>query len=81
MRWNVSAGSGTSVTLTTDDVAVRNMSELIDTVTFTSSLMTATSPSAIVLSVAVSAGIGIVFGFYPAWRASRPNPIDALRYE
>ena len=42
---------------------------------------TATSPSAIAMSVAVSAGIGIVFGFYPAWRASKLNPIDALRYE
>ena len=41
------------------------------------------SPSweAILLSVAVSAAIGIGFGFYPAWRASRLNPIDALHYE
>ncbi|MBQ7721431.1 MAG: ABC transporter permease [Kiritimatiellae bacterium] len=42
---------------------------------------TATSPTAIAMSVAVSAGIGIIFGFYPAWRASKLNPIDALRYE
>ncbi len=41
------------------------------------------SPSigAILLSVIVSAVIGIGFGFYPAWRASRLNPIDALHYE
>ena len=41
----------------------------------------APSFSAIAVSVAVSAAIGIAFGFYPAWRASRLNPIDALRYE
>lgn len=42
---------------------------------------TATSPTAIAISFIVSAAIGILFGFYPAWRASRLNPIDALRYE
>ena len=38
-------------------------------------------PSTILLALGVAAGIGIFFGFYPAWRASRLNPIDALRYE
>jgi putative ABC transport system permease protein len=37
--------------------------------------------SSILLAFGVSAIIGVVFGWYPAYRASNLNPIDALRYE
>ena len=39
------------------------------------------TPFWILVSFGISMAIGIVFGFYPARKAARMNPIDALRFE
>ena len=39
------------------------------------------APGTIALAFGICVGVGVVFGFVPAWSAARANPIDSLRYE
>jgi putative ABC transport system permease protein len=45
------------------------------------SMHTLVSVDIVILAVSVSVAIGLFFGFYPAWQASRLNPIEALRHD
>jgi len=51
------------------------------TITATLQWQATVSFTAVALSFGVAAATGVFFGFYPAHRASRLNPIDALRFE
>jgi putative ABC transport system permease protein len=47
----------------------------------TGSIQTLVTTDIVALAVGVSVGIGLFFGFYPAWQGSRLDPIQALRAE
>jgi putative ABC transport system permease protein len=54
---------------------------IINSVTSGSEWPIVVSFRAAVIAILFAAGVGMSFGFFPAWRASRLDPIDALRYE
>ena len=60
-------------------LAVGEIGQSLDEQVFAASCLR--SVWAIGVGVGISAAVGIVFGFWPAWKAARLNPIDALRWE
>ncbi len=44
-------------------------------------MRTIVTPAAPMIAFGISAGVGVIFGLYPAWRAAEMDPVEALRHE
>jgi len=57
------------------------LSKLLKYIPIFSRFPAVVSPGSVIMAVVFAAAVGIFFGFYPARKASKLDPIDALRYE
>jgi putative ABC transport system permease protein len=50
-------------------------------ITAFSDQLTIIRPDHALMAFGISAGVGVAFGLYPAWRAAQMDPVEALRHE